>query len=78
MKPTARSMVALGYAPKPVHKALLMSPEGKVSPLCRYYRPRPINMKIANWTLRRQDTTCPKCRVALAQEDFAITTGMAA
>lgn len=63
--------------PMPVHMALLMRSDGKVSPLCRFHRPRVIDLSQATWTLRRQDATCPRCRAALDQQDFGLMTGLA-
>lgn len=50
-------------APKPkiYHRAKKMNALGQVSALC-FVRPRPIDLKRASWTLRDEDTTCPKCR----------------
>lgn len=42
------------------HLAHLMSPGGRVSPLCAG-RPRPLDLTRELWTLRPEAVTCPKC-----------------
>lgn len=53
--------------PKPYHKAALLSPEGKVSPLCAK-KPRALNLAVALWTLIDKDVTCPRCVALLKRE----------
>lgn len=46
---------------KIVHRAGKTRPDGAVSAQC-FAKPRPIDLKRATWTLRREAVTCPKCR----------------
>lgn len=46
---------------KIVHSAKHVNENGDVSALC-YNRPRKINLAKANWTLRADLVTCPKCK----------------
>lgn len=39
--------------------------DGAMSALC-YRRPRPINLRLALWTIREEAVTCPKCKAILA------------
>ena len=60
-------MTAAGRAADPyhdrkvIHRAGLVSRTGKVSARC-FPTPRPINLKVASWTLRDDAVTCPKCQ----------------
>ncbi len=45
---------------KKYHMADLMRLDWKVSALC-FSRPRPINLKVALWTLFPEEVTCKKC-----------------
>lgn len=45
---------------KKYHMAGFTNELGQVSALC-FKRPRPINLKIALWTLRREAVTCAAC-----------------
>ena len=45
---------------KVYHYANLISDDGQVSALC-FARPRPIDLRRASWTNRREAVTCPKC-----------------
>lgn len=38
--------------------------DGAMSALC-YRRPRPINLRLALWTIREEAVTCPKCKALL-------------
>jgi hypothetical protein len=51
-------------APKPklYHRAKLVDPDGRVSPLCAGDKPRAIDLRRASWTLRPEAVTCPRCR----------------
>lgn len=62
-------------APKPrvYHRAKKMNAAGQVSARC-FVKPRPINLKRrVSWTLRDQDTTCPKCLKIIAAKVSHLT-----
>ncbi len=52
---------------KTVHRAKLVNDDGKVSPLCAP-APRPINLKLATWTLVDALVTCSRCRRKIAAQ----------
>lgn len=52
--------------PKPIHRAKLISPDGRVSPLCAA-KPRAINLKRASWSNRDEAVTCPRCLKIIAE-----------
>lgn len=54
------------------HMGVLLSPAG-VSALC-FNSPRPINLKLALWTLRNEAVTCPKCKRILAASAYIAQT----
>lgn len=45
---------------KPIHRAKLITGDGRVSPLCAK-RPRAIDLARASWTNRDEAVTCPRC-----------------
>lgn len=49
---------------RPYHRASLINPDGGVSALC-FKVPRAIDLKTANWTIRDEAVTCPRCRRAI-------------
>ncbi len=51
---------------RPVHMASLLNPNGDVSALC-FAKPRPINLRVATWTNRREAVTCAVCATRLAR-----------
>ncbi len=51
---------------KVYHMAALIDRNGNVSPLCAA-KPKPINLKKATWTNRREAVTCPRCRKRLGE-----------
>jgi hypothetical protein len=54
---------------KKYHFAIMVDERGKVIALCFRYR-RPINLRIASWTLRKDAVTCKKClRILEASHD---------
>jgi hypothetical protein len=56
---------------KLVHMAAKVNENGDVSALC-FSRERPINLRMATWTLLAKHVTCPRCKRALAREAKAI------
>ena len=51
---------------KVYHLAQKFREDGAVSALC-FKSPRPINLKIALWTVRPEAVTCPKCKRAIRE-----------
>lgn len=46
------------------HFAAKVNERGDVSAFC-YTRPRPVDLRVANWTNRTEAVTCTKCRKLL-------------
>ena len=49
------------------HMAGKISQEGHISALC-FKSPRPVNLKIASWTIRSEAVTCSRCLALLPRE----------
>lgn len=58
--------------PKLYHKAAALREDGAVTALC-FSSPRPIDLKVALWTIRDDAVTCPRCRKALAEKEASAT-----
>lgn len=52
------------------HFAAKVRADGAMSALC-YRRPRPIDLRLALWTIRREAVTCPKCKALLEANNMA-------
>ena len=56
---------------KVYHFARQWRADGAVSALC-YKRPRPINLRIALWTITVKAVTCPRCLKMIRERDMTI------
>jgi hypothetical protein len=57
---------------KLIHRANKVNNRGDASALC-YLTPRPINLRVASWTIRDEAVTCPKCKALMTDLAIAAT-----
>jgi hypothetical protein len=54
---------------KKCHMAYQVNEKGGVTALC-FLSPRAINLKVATWTNREEDVTCPKCLEQIGDNEY--------